>query len=114
MAPCAGEQFSCVQACESSPSEQMAADPRDQPASDDKWNGGNRDEQRDHRDNKQPVPDHCLPFFIRMTLEKREVPLIGFPPEVEKIAEKWNRADQCVDGGIEDHAELHDLRNAEV
>src|SRR5436190_13706787 len=93
---------------------EMSDGPRDEPPGQHKWKHRDRNEQRDHRDNKQPVSDTGVTFFVRVTFEQREIHLVRFPAEVEEIAGYGYGTDQRVDRGVEDHSQLYDLREAEI
>src|SRR6266581_5430011 len=94
--------------------EGVAGGPREQPSGEHKGKRRNRKQQRNHRDDKQPVSDSSATLFVGVPIEEREVHLVRFPAEVEEIAGHGYGTDQRVDRGVEDHSQLHDLREAEI
>ena len=59
-------------------------------------------------------PRHARVLLVRVPLEQRQVHVVRLPGEVEQIAQQRHEADEGVDRDVEDHPQLHDLRDAEL
>ena len=58
---------------------------------------------------EQPVTGRRTRARLRMPLEERQVPVVGLPHEVERVADDGNGADAGVDQRVDDHPREHRL-----
>jgi hypothetical protein len=87
-------------------------EPADDPDQEHDREGEDHAQRADKKQKKNPVTPGVTARLAQVPVEEAEVTAVGFPDDVEQVAEEGNGADEDTNGDVDGHADKSDVGHA--